>query len=293
MNFIEEFKKGQSSKNQGIPFGPGLENLSRALNNIQRGTSTTVAAASKAGKSTWVDCAFILGPYLYWLQVLNTENRLDLVFVYFSFEMDRVSKEYDFACFFLHHFYGINKIMLPEGIKYKNKYGEIVDYIYLSSQYLRGRIQDVDGNTILCDADVKEKLKIVYEIHIVNLFGEYDDQGRQIKKGLIEFYDEAENPTGLRNRLMVKAEERGTFIKETFLDKATNQNREKICGYKPYNPEEYIIVVTDTVRKLKKERGFTMKENVDKWLEYTTMLVLLGIKFGELLEHLEGKITTT
>ena len=47
------------------------------------------------GKSTLVDYAFIIQPYL---QSLKDGNLVD--WTYFSFEMDRVSKEFDFAIYF-------------------------------------------------------------------------------------------------------------------------------------------------------------------------------------------------
>lgn len=49
-NFIEEFKKGQSGKNKGLPLGPGLEPISRAINGIQRRMMYTIASSPKVGK---------------------------------------------------------------------------------------------------------------------------------------------------------------------------------------------------------------------------------------------------
>lgn len=264
MNFRTEFIKGQKSKNIGLPLGPGLEEITQAINGIQRGTSTAIASSPKVGKSTYTDCAYILGPYLQWLK-----EPFNIKIVYFSFEMDRVSKEYDFACWFLHNEYGINKIQLPEGVLYQNARGDEVDHIYLSSEYLRGRLQDTEGRTILCDNQVKAYLILVYENRLVPLFGEYDEKGHQIKKGIIEFHGEADNPTGLNNRIKEIAEERGTFEYQTYVNKL-GESKTKIVSYIPNDPEEYVIFITDTVRKLKKERGFNIKENVDKYLEYTT-----------------------
>lgn len=44
MNFIEEFKKGQSGGNKGLPMGEGLINLSNAVNGLQKGRLYGVAA---------------------------------------------------------------------------------------------------------------------------------------------------------------------------------------------------------------------------------------------------------
>ena len=48
MNFIEEFKKGQTGGNRGLPMGPGLINVSKAINGVQRGRIYGVAAPAKA-----------------------------------------------------------------------------------------------------------------------------------------------------------------------------------------------------------------------------------------------------
>ena len=46
-NFIEEFIKGKKGGNKGIPLGPGLNNITKAINGIQRGMMYGIAAAPK------------------------------------------------------------------------------------------------------------------------------------------------------------------------------------------------------------------------------------------------------
>lgn len=48
-NFIEEFKKGQLGRNKGLPMGPGLSEISRVINGIQRRMMYTVASPPKVG----------------------------------------------------------------------------------------------------------------------------------------------------------------------------------------------------------------------------------------------------
>ncbi len=266
MNFKTEFKKGQEGRNKGLPMGEGLENISQALNGIQRGMSYGVAAPPKVGKSTFVDEGFILGPYKYWLK-----SPFNIVWIYLSYEIDRVSKEFDFCTYFLYNEHNIEKIQLPDGVYFEDKMGKIVNWVYLSSDYLRGRLQDTEKRPILIDPYVKEKMIKVYEERIVPLFGEYDENGFQIKKGLMIFHGEADNPTGIYNMLTEIASQRGQFIYQNYQNKEGETKQKKI-GYKPNDPDEYVIVITDTVRKLKRERGFTLKENIDKHLEFTTIL---------------------
>ena len=110
-NFIEEFLKGKKGKNKGLPLGPGLTAISRAINGIQRGMLYGLASAAKVGKSTFVNYGFVIHPYLYAL-----EHKTNIRWVYFSYEMDRVSMEFDFAAYFLFHDHKIKEVKLPDGV---------------------------------------------------------------------------------------------------------------------------------------------------------------------------------
>ncbi len=256
MNFIEEFKAGQSGKNKGIPLGPGLDNISKAINGIQKDKIFVLGAMPKVGKTTFADYGFLIQPYLYCV-----EHNIPIEWIYFSFEIDRVSKEFDVATYFLFHDYGIEEILLPEGI---TKDG--LSSIPLSPNYLKGSILDDNNNIIKVDDAIVEKLKIVYSERIVPMFGEYDKYGNQIKKGYITFVGNSDNPTGLRNFILHFAEERGQLLYENF------NNNKRISGYIPNNPEKYTIIITDHVRKMRTELNYSMKQNIDKYLEYTTEL---------------------
>ena len=93
MNFISTFKEGQEGRNFGLP--TGIPDLDKSLDGMQRKTTYTVASSPKVGKSTLVDFCFVLNPYLYSLE--NPD--LDIDWNYYSFEIDRVSKEFDFTCY--------------------------------------------------------------------------------------------------------------------------------------------------------------------------------------------------
>lgn len=258
MNFIEEFKKGQSGGNKGLPMGEGLDNISQRINGVQRQRIYGVAASPKAGKSTFVDYAFLISPYLY-----AVENNIlhNIEWIYFSFEIDRVSKEFDIATYFLYYDFGITHVSLDEGI---TKHGENI--IELSPNYLRGRVQDDKGNIIKVKDTIIEALKIVYEKRIVPMFGEYSQEGIMIKKGCIIFVEARDNPTGLRNYLIEYAKQYGRF-RTMKMGKG-----ERIIGYYNSNPDRYTIIITDHLRKLLIERGYVMKTNVDKYIEYTVEL---------------------
>lgn len=267
-NFQQEFIRGQKGNNIGLYIGDGLRSFNDFIYGLQRGMCYGIAAAPKVGKSTITD--YIMLNAIEDALSKNIEIEVD----YFSFEMDRISKEFDFSCYFLNKDFGISFMYLPEGQTFKGK-----NYVPLSSSLLRGRVKDDKNEQILVSDDLSLKLLEVYNKRIIPLFGQYNNKGIQITKGYINFIEKKENPTGLRNRLLRKAEEKGEFILEEFTDVEGVKGYKKV-GYIPKNPNAYHLVVTDTIRKLTKERGFSSKETIDKYLEYCTEIKnLCGFTF--------------
>lgn len=254
MNFIQEFKKGQTGGNKGLPMGEGLISLSNAINGVQKARMYGLAAPSKAGKTTLADYGFVLHP------ILHSMATGEPVHVhYFSYEIDRVSKEFDFAAFFLNYDYGITHITLDPGV---TKNGETE--IPLSPDYLRGRVLSDQGEVIRVKESILNVLKVIYESRIVPIFGEYAENGLQITKGYITFIENRDNPTGINKYLLSEAEKLGT------LHKVSAGHGERIVGYTPNDPTLTTIVIMDHLRKMLIERNFTMKQNIDKYLEYAT-----------------------
>ena len=259
MNFVAKVKKGQEGKNKGL--STGLKPLDRAMDGIQKRSIYCVAAAPKVGKTTLVDFCFMLEPYLYYLEYkrLNPDSPLRINWIYFSFEIDRVKKELKFAAYFMFKDYGIANFW-HNGTLYA-----------MSARYLEGRLTDMDDNVILLQPDHFEKLKEIYEKRIIPIFGRYDENGNKLTNGVIDFIEERDNPTGLRNYLFSYAKENGEFIEvkyKTTDDHGSPVVKTRITGYKEKDPNLVTIIITDHMRKLKRERGYVMKENIDKWVEY-------------------------
>lgn len=228
-NFISEYKKGQAGLNKGLPMGEGFVNLSKAINGVQKQRIYVVAGAPKSGKSTMVNHAFLVEPYLY-----AKEHNIHVEWIYFSFEIDRISMEFDMAALFLSKDFGITEVLLPDGVLRNGKAS-----MPLTPDYLKGSVMDDNGNFIKVNEFIEEKLKIVYRERIVDLFGEYSNTGTKIKDGYITFIDEKDNPTGLYKFLMNHASKNGEFIR------SESEFNNRITGYKPNNPDKYTIVILD------------------------------------------------
>lgn len=278
---------------------------------------------NKLGKTTFVDAGFVIEPCLYALEhnekinkkildldalidleedyekrmalikekIKITKTLVEIEYIYNSYEIDRISKEFDFSAHFLNRDFGIDIINLPPGKYYQGK-----NYVKLSASYLKGELTydtpegyEGESEIIKVEDDLLEKLIKVYETRIIPLFGEYDANGVQIKKGIITILENKDNPTGVRNFLLAHAQENGEFLYTTV--EKNGQKFTRLTGYKPKNPYKYTIIITDHLRKLIPERGFNMKQTVDKFSEYAVELRnLCGYTFVHII-HLNRALT--
>lgn len=253
-NFVESFKQGQEGKNVGLD--TGIPALNRAMLGIHRKMLYGVVAAEKVGKTKFVDFSFVLSPYLQ----LQKKGLLDNIeWIYRSYEVDRVSKEFQFAAFFMAHDYNI----------YDFEYNGTV--YGMDDNYLQGKLIDKKTDKFIPILPKHEEiLKEIYINRIVPLFGEYDSDNRQISRGKIILLDHQDNPTGLYKFVKDHASRNGTWITDKYT--SSGETKTKIIGYKPHNPDKYVIDITDHNRKLIKERNFNNKQNIDKWVEYQVEL---------------------
>lgn len=83
----------------------------------------------------------------------------------------------------------------------------------------------------------------------------------------IKWIWEATNPTGMYVEWFNFMKERGTFDKESYIDES-GETKERIVKFTPNNPEEYNIAVVDHIALTRLERGFELKQNLDKLSEY-------------------------
>ena len=261
-NFRKTFIDGQKGLNLGL--NTGLKSLDKAIHGLQKKTSIGVAAQPKVGKTTFVDFAFLVSPYLQMLK----ENRLnDIEWIYYSYEVDRVSKEFKIAAMFMYIDFGVFDF------KYKG-----VTYL-MSQDYLMGKLEhtnpDETRELIPLTEEHNNMLKEIYINRIIPIFGEYDEDNKKIKHGKIHFIQDPDNPTGMDKYLKAYAEKHGKFNYEEYTiidDSGARVKKKRVASYVENNPKKFTIVIVDHLRKLRKERGYNTKENMDKWLEYNTWI---------------------
>ena len=87
----------------------------------------------------------------------------------------------------------------------------------------------------------------------------------------VKWFFESTNPTGVYNTLWKHMETRGTFEKENYVDEE-GKTKQRIVRFVFTNPEEYNIVVGDHLALFKTERGYNLKQNLDKLSEYSIIL---------------------
>lgn len=263
MNFVRELKDGQAGYRMG--WTTGVPALDKAIGGIMQKNSYGVAAAPKCGKTRFVNYAFVLSPYLQ----AEREGRLDEIeWVYFSYEIDRVSTEFDFAAFFMYYDFGVMSFTF-EGEEFQ-----------MSPTYLKGqkyKVIGVDdkGNEIKkfipLSPEHNDMLKQIYLRRIIPIFGEFDEDGNKLSTGKIVHYMEvADNPTGMDKFIKWYAAQNGQFIMDNVM--INGEVKQIPRAWKPTNPRKTHIIICDHIRKPVIERGFTMKQNIDKWLEYSTAL---------------------
>lgn len=280
MNFVEKFKEGQRGQNFGLP--TGISTLDSAIDGVQRKAIYGVCSEPKVGKTTFIDQCFVLSPYMYMLE--NPEIEID--WIYYSFEIDRVKKEFKFACYFFYQDYGIQSFL------YENERYE------LSSRYLLGKLRKKNNpkEFIPVSEEHKNILQEIYYKRIIPLFGQYNPEGKKIKNGYIDFIEDRIHPTGIRAYLMDYAKKNGQFLTEKYHVKDDIGNtieKNRITGYKPNNPKKYTIIITDHIRKLNREQKFSIKENMDTYIDYQVALRnWCGFTFIDVI-HLNRSLSNT
>ena len=120
--------------------------------------------------------------------------------------------------------------------------------------------RELRSTTSAIDEKIIDRLEQIDMQGLLNYFEEH-----------VIFPEEAPNPTGIYKYCKRYAEEHGTVHKKTVSMKdelGQPQDVEVFDYYEQDNPDEYRIVVIDTVNLIDTERGMTLKQSIDKLSEY-------------------------
>lgn len=232
--FLNEIEEGQKGRSKGLPIG--LKKFGEFIKNIQKKTYYVLGAQQKTGKTALIDDLFILGPYC------NNPNA-KVKWIYFSLEVDLIEKMAKYCAYFMDKKYGI----------------------YCDSNYILSR-----GDTTISEKHFN-LVKEIYENELTDLFGKYDNNGKLLQEGKIIFHQDKIHPEGIRRYLLQYAEDNGQFSYEPYKtqnDSGDTITMNRIVSYKENDPDLYTIVLVDHVGLLKRQQGFSKKENIDKLSEH-------------------------
>lgn len=246
-DFLTVVREAQN-KISGLTTGKRV--IDKAINLIQPGQSIAVAASNKVGKSKWTREHFILGPYI--KEVVERKEKglepKNIRGFYYSLESSLEEVIADVSAYLIYHFYGEK----------------------IEKEIILGRKVDDNGDRIELTEEQMDLVTLCTRDHIIPLFGQYIN-GKKVKEGIWHIITSPDNPTGVWKELMAYADTIGTIQKEKYKTKTeqgTVITKERITGFK-YNEPTFVIVIIDDVRLLSGERGFSRKEIIDKWCEYT------------------------
>jgi replicative DNA helicase len=218
----QRIDEGLLGKYEGL--SNGFKRLNKIIFGVQRKCNTLIGANSGAGKTTLVD--FILSNAMQ--DAKAKKVKLDVF--YFSYEIDKVTKQCNMLSNIIYNKYGIT--IAPEKIKGL-------------------------GNNRL----TKDEQDLIYS--------EIPTMEEMFSK--INFTFKPENPTGMYFKLWQHGKANGRFIYEPY--KAEDgTTKQKIVKFIPNDPDWQCIVVLDHLSLMSLERGFSVKENIDKWSEYCVEL---------------------
>lgn len=197
---------------------------------IEQSCYYTITSFTKGGKSQFTSYTFIYKPLLF---CYESKADIELKILYFPLEET------------------------PERIMQRFISWLLYDYsngkIRISPKDLRSTVTPVS----------QEILDIIKSPEIQDIIMYFEDH--------IIFPDEPCNPTGIYKYCVRYAEEHGTIHTKVgkYKDEFGNlQERQVFDRYEQDNPNEYRLIIVDTINLIDTERGLTLKQSMDKLSEY-------------------------
>ena len=195
---------------------------------IEQSTYYTVTSFTKGGKSQFTSNVFIYQPILY--AYYHPEKKVSIKILYFPLEET------------------------PERIVQR-----FMSYLYYKKTGKRVSPRELRSTQQALPQEVIDFFKKDENKKVLDYF-----------ESCINFYEDA-NPTGIYKTCKKYAVEHGKILTKKYTKKdefGNDVEYETYAGYIPDNPDEYRIVVIDTINLLDSEKGGNLKMAVDKMSEY-------------------------
>lgn len=197
---------------------------------IEQDTMYCITSFTKGGKSQLVSFLFIFRAVIY---SYFAKEQVDFKIIYFPLEETKERIMQRFMSWLLFRFTHGNMRVSPKE--------------------LRSTTDPLDEAVLdrLRQDDIQQILEY-FEEHVI-------------------FPTEAPNPTGIYKYCKQYAEEHGTVSKKkvTIKDELGQpQEIEVFDSYEQDNPDEYRMIIIDTINLIDTERGMTLKQSIDKLSEY-------------------------
>lgn len=197
---------------------------------IEQDTYYCITSFTKGGKSQLVSFMFIFQAIMY---AYFAKEQVDFKIIYFPLEETKERIMQRFMSWLL-----FRKSNMATRI---------------SPKELRSTTQAIDEKIVdrLRQFDIQDILKF-FEDHVI-------------------FPNESPNPTGIYKYCKQYAEDHGTVSKRMVKMKdefGVEQDVEIFDSYVQDNPNEYRMIIIDTVNLIDTERGMTLKQSIDKLSEY-------------------------
>lgn len=197
---------------------------------IEQDTYTCVTSFTKGGKSQLVSFLFIFRAVIY---AYFSKQQIDFKIIYFPLEETKERIMQRFMSWLL----------------FRSSNG----HIRVSPKDLRSTTEALDESIIdrLKEPDIQEILEY-FEEHVI-------------------FPTESPNPTGIYKYCKQYAEEHGTVKTKTIKIKDEFGNPQEVEAFDSYeqdNPNEYRMIIIDTINLIDTERGMNLKQSIDKLSEY-------------------------
>lgn len=207
-----------------------FERFSNDFIGIEQSCYYTITSFTKGGKSQFTSFTFIYKPLMF---CYYTKADIDIKILYFPLEETPERIMQRFISWLLYDF----------------SKGEI----YISPKDLRSTVNPLSQDIldVINSEEIQDIIKY-FEDHIV-------------------FPDEPGNPTGIYKYCVRYAEEHGKVYTKTgkYKDEfGVTQERQVFDRYEQDHPNEYRLVIIDTINLIDTERGMTLKQSMDKLSEY-------------------------